>query len=105
MVYHKFSDGVQVVRCVLDFFKVSCADSPLGLSDCKVLQSVADVELSYSQSIGRLVRSSAYTFHSNILMQWLGSEPYEEIGWVTYTAGLKPGSQYDSVQNALAMFY
>ncbi len=42
------------------------------------MQSMADVELAYSQSISRLVRSSAYTFHSNILMQWLGSEPYEE---------------------------
>lgn len=51
------------------------------------MQSMSDVEQSYSQSIARLVRSSAYTFHSNILMQWLGSDPYEEIGYV-YTLAI-----------------
>ena len=63
IVYHRFSDGVEIVRCVLEF--------------CK---AVAEVERSYSSSIHRLLQSTAYTFHSNLLMQWLGNEPYEEIG-------------------------
>lgn len=88
VIYHRFSDGVEVVRCVLEFCKVA---KPVVTSSVQLVsissilsparQEVAEVERSYSSSIHGLVRSSAYTFHSNILMQWLGSEPYEEIGW------------------------
>lgn len=48
---------------------------------CSPSQEIAEVEQSYSSSILRLLRSTSYTFHSNILVQWLGSEPYEEIGY------------------------
>lgn len=43
-------------------------------------QEVGDVEQNYSNSIQKLLRSSSYSFHSNILMKWLGSDPYQEIG-------------------------
>ena len=43
---------------------------------------MADVERSYALRISRLCQSTNYTFHSNILSQWLGSEPFEEIGYV-----------------------
>ena len=45
-----------------------------------LLQEVGDVEQDYSNSIQKLLRSSSYSFHSNILMKWLGSDPYKEIG-------------------------
>ncbi len=41
---------------------------------------MADVERAYALRISRLCQSTNYTFHSNILSQWLGSEPFEEIG-------------------------
>ena len=44
------------------------------------VQEVGDVEQNYSNSIQKLLRSSSYSFHSNILMKWLGSDPYQEIG-------------------------
>lgn len=44
---------------------------------------MADVEHSYAARILKLLESSNYTFHSNILMQWLGSDPFEERGCVT----------------------
>ena len=47
-----------------------------------LLQEVGDVEQNYSNSIQKLLRSSSYSFHSNILMKWLGSEPYQEIGYI-----------------------
>jgi hypothetical protein len=63
VVLHRFSDGVEVVKCVVDF-----------------CNEVATLEKSYSESLHRLLRSSSYTFHSNLLFQWLGNNPYEEIG-------------------------
>ena len=142
IVYHRFSDGVEIVRCVLEFCKVGGVHSPyllfvhppsflcpscspvciacmllsvasllaaalmkrlcyqlqlgklfsklklvtdnlfINAYSCVCLshQAVAEVERSYSSSIHRLLQSTAYTFHSNLLMQWLGNEPYEEIG-------------------------
>ena len=47
-----------------------------------VTQEVAMLERSYSESLHRLLRSSSYTFHSNLLFQWLGNDPYVEIGCV-----------------------
>lgn len=43
---------------------------------------MAATEKRYSASISKLLESASYTFHSNILMQWLGSDPFEEIGFV-----------------------
>ena len=42
---------------------------------------MAEVEHNYAARILKLLGSSNYTFHSNILMQWLGSDPFEEIGY------------------------
>ena len=47
-----------------------------------IAQEVATLEKSYSESLHRLLRSSSYTFHSNLLFQWLGNDPYEEIGYI-----------------------
>ena len=41
---------------------------------------MAEVEHSYASRLLKLLESSNYTFHSNILMQWLGSGPFEERG-------------------------
>jgi hypothetical protein len=65
VVNKRFSDGCEVVQCILEFYK-----------------EIADVEHSYASRMYRLVGSSNYTFHSNILMQWLGGDPYEERGTV-----------------------
>ena len=66
------------------FSKLKLVTDNLFINACSCVclspQAVAEVERSYSSSIHRLLQSTAYTFHSNLLMQWLGNEPYEEIG-------------------------
>ena len=44
---------------------------------------MAEIESTYASSVTKLLKSISYTFHSNLLMQWLGSEPFEELGYVT----------------------
>ena len=60
----RFSDSCDVVRCILDFYN-----------------EMAATERRYSASINKLLESASYTFHSNVLTQWLGNDPYEEIGY------------------------
>ena len=45
-----------------------------------LLQGMAEIENTYATSVTKLLKSTSYTFHSNILMQWLGSGPFEELG-------------------------
>ena len=47
-----------------------------------LLQGMAEIESTYASSVSKLLKSISYTFHSNVLMQWLGSEPFEELGYV-----------------------
>lgn len=63
VVFKRFSDSCEVVSCILEFYK-----------------EMAAAERRYSTSISKLMESASYNFHSNILMQWLGSDPFEEIG-------------------------
>ena len=64
-------------------------------------QEVGEVEQNYSNSIQKLLRSSSYSFHSNILMRWLGSEPYQEIGWVrqNFEYNISPLELFDQLLN------
>lgn len=68
VVYKRFSDGCEVIQCILEFYK-----------------EMAEVEKSYGSRMSKLLQSSNYTFHSNILYQWLGSEPFEEIGTLKHS--------------------
>ena len=93
VVCRRFSDGVEVTKCVVEFCKVRsfcghvsiihvrATGFVIGGAASSLFQEMASVERSYSVSIHKLLNSTAYTFHSNILMKWLGSEPYEEIGY------------------------
>lgn len=65
VVSSRFSYGSDVVGCVLDFYK-----------------GMAEIEGTYASSVTKLLKSISYTFHSNVLMQWLGSDPFEELGTV-----------------------
>ena len=65
VVFKRFSDSCDVVHCILEFYK-----------------EFAAAERRYSASIMKLLESASYNFHSNILMQWLGNDPFEEIGYI-----------------------
>ena len=53
---------------------------PFIICRFSMLQGMAEIENTYATSVTKLLKSTSYTFHSNILMQWLGSEPFEELG-------------------------
>ena len=44
---------------------------------------MAEIENMYASSVTKLLKSVSYTFHSNIFMKLLGSEPFEELGYVS----------------------
>ena len=43
---------------------------------------MSELEHYYAARVLKLLESANYTFHSNILMQWLGTDPYHESGYV-----------------------
>lgn len=43
---------------------------------------MSEIESTYASSVTKLLKSVSYTFHSSVLMQWLGSDPFEELGYV-----------------------
>ena len=51
-------------------------------------QGMAEIENMYASSVTKLLNSVAYTFHSNVFMKWLGSEPFGELGYVLYNDDL-----------------
>ncbi|XP_019852579.1 PREDICTED: uncharacterized protein LOC109582354 isoform X1 [Amphimedon queenslandica] len=65
VVFKRFSDGCEVVQCISDFYK-----------------DMSELEHYYAARVLKLLESANYTFHSNILMQWLGTDPYHESGTV-----------------------
>ena len=65
VVSKRFSDSCDVARCILEFYN-----------------EMAATERRYSASINKLLASASYTFHSNVITQWLGNDPFEEIGFV-----------------------
>ena len=50
---------------------------------CLLVQQLAGLEESFAHGLQKLLRSAAYTLHTNTLMQWLGQDPFEETGLVT----------------------
>lgn len=48
------------------------------------MQEVSEAEQSYATALQKLVKSPLYELHSNIFMQLLGGNPYEEIGSATH---------------------
>ena len=51
-------------------------------------QGMAEIESTYASSVIKLLKSVSYTFHSNVLMQWLGSDPFEELGYVCISVAM-----------------
>ena len=81
VVYKRFSDGCDVIQCILEFYKVRLwTNFQRFRSLSPSCQEIAELEKVYSSRMLKLLESSNYTFHSNILLQWLGGDPYEEIG-------------------------
>eukprot|EP00800_Vazella_pourtalesii_P005664 TRINITY_DN1669_c0_g3_i3.p1 TRINITY_DN1669_c0_g3~~TRINITY_DN1669_c0_g3_i3.p1 ORF type:complete len:624 (+),score=113.98 TRINITY_DN1669_c0_g3_i3:208-2079(+) len=63
VVKSRFSNGLEITKCIYEFF----------------LQ-LAGLEESFAHGLQKLLRSAAYTLHTNTLMQWLGQDPFEETG-------------------------
>jgi len=62
-------------------------------------QGMAEIESTYASSVIKLLKSVSYTFHSNVLMQWLGSDPFEELGDVSLR-----DINFADVQNLVVLF-
>eukprot|EP00731_Ephydatia_muelleri_P036024 Em0192g14a len=62
-VQRRFSDGLEVLKCMMDFFK-----------------EMADIERHYANAVTKLMNTAAFNFRLNVVVKWLGADTYVEVG-------------------------